>query len=236
MRADRWQVERLDDADALTERTAAVLTDALAAVLVDRPRASLALSGGSTPIPLLALLGSGGGGAGVGGAPLDWARVDVLQVDERLAPDGHQDRNWTAIAELLVGPTGAAPHPMPVGADDAEAAYAATLSAVAPAGIDVLHLGLGADGHTASLLPGDPVLDVVDRPVALTEVYEGWRRLTLTATAINQAGTIAWQVQGSGKRAALARLLAGDADIPGTMVRRDGSVHVLADATAWPGD
>ena len=151
-----------------------------------------------------------------------WDRVDLLQVDERVAPDGGDDRNLTALRESLTAP--ARVHPMPVERDDLEAAakrYAATLASVAgsPPVLDLVHLGLGDDGHTASLVPGDPVLDVRDREVAISGPYQGRRRMTLTYPALDRARQVLWLVTGEGKAAMLARLHAGDAAIPAGRVR-----------------
>ncbi len=151
-----------------------------------------------------------------------WDRVDLLQVDERVAPDGDDDRNLTALRESLPAP--ARVHPMPVERDDLEAAakrYAETLASVAgsPPVLDLVHLGLGDDGHTASLVPGDPVLDVRDREVAISGPYQGRRRMTLTYPALDRARQVLWLVTGEGKAAMLARLHAGDAAIPAGRVR-----------------
>jgi 6-phosphogluconolactonase len=208
---------------AVADAVAAAIAEALARALVDRGRAAIALSGGSTPIPMYHRLAQ---------ADLDWSLVHVLQVDERVAPDGHPDRNWGMIAAALVEPTGATGHPMPVDPAPDPAGYAAVLAEVCDGVLDVVHLGLGADGHTASLVPRDPVLAVADADVALTGPYRGRRRLTLTIPAIDRARTIVWQVVGAAKAAALAGVLAGDPALPGSLVRRDGDVRVYADEAA----
>ncbi len=167
-----------------------------------------------------------------------WEHVEILQVDERVAPEGSPDRNLTHLRECLAK----APlrpdqiHPIPVDEPDLDAAaeqYARTLAALAgPAPvIDLVHLGLGPDGHTASLVPGDHVLQVADRPVAPTGAYNGLRRLTLTYPVLNTARRILWLVTGSGKAEMLRRLRDHDPEIPAGRVRAD-LARVLADAEA----
>ena len=195
----------------LTEAAAGVLLDALRDRLGSAPRVSIALSGGKTPWPILRSLAR---------ADLEWHRVDIYQTDERVAPAGDPSRNLTGLTTTLLDHVPAAVHPMPVEASDLEAAadrYAAEL----PEALDVVHLGLGDDGHTASLVPGDPVLEVVDRRVAVTQPYRGHRRMTLTLPAIEQAGLIVWIVAGTGKAAMVERLLSADATIPAGRVPQE---------------
>ncbi len=194
-------------------------------MVAERGRFALALSGGSTPMRMLRALAR---------EDVPWDRVDLLQVDERVAPDGDPDRNLTALRESLCAP--ALVHPMPVELDDLDAAakrYTDTLTSVAgsPPVLDLVHLGLGGDGHTASLVPGDPVLDVSDRDVAITELYRGQRRMTLTYSALYRARQVVWLVTGEDKAAMLARLCEGDATIPAGRVRA-ARVAVFADHAA----
>ena len=120
--------------------------------------------------------------------------------------------------------------------DEAAARYAQTLVDVAgsPPVLDLVHLGLGSDGHTASLVPGDPVLDVTDADVALTGVYQGRRRMTLTYPVLNRARRVLWLITGEDKAAMLVRLRRGDPAIPAGRVRQDHAV-VLADRAAAAG-
>jgi 6-phosphogluconolactonase len=168
-----------------------------------------------------------------------WAGVDLFQVDERIAPDGHPDRNLTHIRESLLLHAPMRPeqvHAMPVESSDlvsATSQYALDLRKVAgsPPVLDLVHLGLGPDGHTASLVPGDAVLNVTDADVALTGDYQGRRRMTLTYPMINRARRVLWVVTGSEKTEALRRLLEGDVTIPAGRVRRERSV-LFADRAA----
>jgi 6-phosphogluconolactonase len=168
--------------------------------------------------------------------------MHLVQVDERVAPEGDPDRNFTHIRESLLTrvPLRAEHvHAMPVNGPDLEAAaegYARLLQEVAgsPPVLDLVHLGLGPDGHTASLVPGDLVLNVADTDVALTGVYQGRRRMTLTYPAINRARRILWLVTGAEKAGPLVRLRAADASIPAGRVRQEQAL-VLADRAAASG-
>jgi 6-phosphogluconolactonase len=168
-----------------------------------------------------------------------WEKVHLVQVDERLAPAGHADRNLTHLRDSLLTRVPMRPehiHAMPVEAPDVEAAaksYARTLLEIAgsPPVLDLVHLGLGPDGHTASLVPGDPVLHVTDTEVALTGVYQGRRRMTLTYPLINRARRILWLVTGKEKAGPLVHLRDADPSIPAGRVRQDQAL-VLADRAA----
>jgi 6-phosphogluconolactonase len=219
-----------DDADAVARAAAArIAADARAAVST-RGRFIIAVSGGRTPWIMLRALAD---------EDVPWKGVHVMQVDERVAPPGDADRNLTHLHESLLQhvPLGAEQvHAMPVEWLELGAAatqYAADLQAIAgsPPVLDLVHLGLGADGHTASLVPGDPVLDVTDRDVAVTGVYQGRRRMTLTYPALERARRVLWVVTGGDKAAMLRRLRDGDVSIPAGRVRREQAL-VLADREA----
>jgi len=165
---------------------------------------------------------------------MDWTRTAIFQVDERIAPAGSDGRNLThLIAALSIGAQGSI-RPMPVTDDDLEAAadrYAASL----PDALDLAHLGLGPDGHTASLVPGDPVLEVTDRRVALTEgEYQGTRRMTLTYPELTRVRSLLWMITGEEKREPLAKLLDRDPSIPAGRVEPGGDSLILADEAAAP--
>lgn len=216
--------------DESAARAAAAMAAAEArAAVISRGRFVMAVSGGRTPWIMLRALA---------GQELPWESVHVVQVDERVAPEGHPDRNLTHLRECLLG-TPIRPeqiHAMPVESADLEAAarqYATTLGEIAgsPPTLDLVHLGLGPDGHTASLIPGDAVLGVTDRDVALTGVYQGRRRMTLTYPVINRARRILWLVTGSEKAGILDRLYKGDPTIPSGRIRREQAV-IVADRAA----
>jgi len=172
-----------------------------------------------------------------------WKAVQVVQVDERVAPAGDPDRNLTHLRESLLEQASLHPeqiHAMPVEAPDldlAAAEYAAALQKIAgsPPVLDLVHLGLGPDGHTASLVPGDRVLQVTDADVALTAVYQGRRRMTLTYPILNRSRRVLWLVTGSDKAEMVGRLYAGDTSIPAGRVNRERAL-ILADRAAAGGD
>jgi 6-phosphogluconolactonase len=218
-----------DDAAAANEAAAVIASEARTAVAA-RGRFVMAVSGGRTPWHMLRALAA---------EDLPWGHVHLVQVDERVAPAGDPDRNLTHVQEALLT---RAPlrrdhvHPMPVEDGDLESAarnYARILEQIAgtPPVLDLAHLGLGPDGHTASLVPGDPVLNVTDRDVAPTAVYMERRRMTLTYPALNRARRILWLVTGVEKAGMLARLRAGDRSIPAGLVDR-GRAVILADRFA----
>jgi 6-phosphogluconolactonase len=221
--------ETLPDAEAVARRAAAIIAEETRAAVRERGRFILAVSGGATPWRMLRRLAE---------EDLPWGRVHLFQVDERAAPEGHPDRNLTHLRESLLEhlPDALASFdPMPVDDPDLESAassYARILRSVAgePPVLDLVHLGIGPDGHTASLVSGDAALDATTA-VAATGPYLGRRRLTLTFPVLDRARRIVWVVTGAGKRAALARLLRGDVAIPAGRVRRDRAL-LIADTEA----
>ena len=214
----------LPDADAVAGAAANHLAARARAAAAERGGGAIAISGGRTPWAMLGVL------AGLPPGDVPWRDLVLFQVDERLAPDGSPERNLTHIMAALAG-VEVRVAAMPVDEADPEAA-AGRYAAVLPAAFDLIHLGLGADGHTASLVPGDVVLDVDDRLVALTEApYQGRRRMTLTYPALARARELMWVVTGGDKVEALAALLAGSTDIPAGRVTALRSI-VFADAAA----
>lgn len=223
-------VEILIDADAVARKAAEIIAAEARATVAERGRFIMAVSGGRTPWKMLRALAN---------EKVPWEGVRVVQVDERVAPPGDPDRNLSHLRESLLEHTPLRPEhvfAMPVESPDLDAAairYATTLKEVAgsPPVLDLAHLGLGPDGHTASLVPGDPVLNVTDSDVALTGVYQGRRRMTLTYPILNRARRVLWLVTGNDKVDALARLREADMSIPGSRINRDRAV-VLADQAA----
>ena len=214
------EVEILSDAEAVAERGAEYVAERARAAVDEHGRFTLAVSGGRTPWAMFAHLAG----------RMPWEKVTIYQVDERVAPDGDPDRNLTQLrASLPPGGAGDV-RAMPVEAHDLESA-AADYATALPAALDLVHLGLGPDGHTASLVPGDPVLDVMDRDVAVTGLYQGRQRMTLTYPTLNRARRIIWLVTGADKVDALARLRACDTSIPAGRVSSANAL-VIADAAA----
>jgi 6-phosphogluconolactonase len=215
-------IEILPDAGAVAERGAEYVAERARAAIEDHDRFTFAVSGGHTPWAMFAHLAG----------KMPWEKVTVYQVDERVAPDGDPDRNLTHLQQSIP-PGGAADvRAMPVELHELEAA-AADYARALPDSLDLVHLGLGPDGHTASLVPGDPVLDVMDRDVALTGEYQGRRRMTLTYPTLNRARHVLWLVTGEDKVDALRRLREGDRSIPGGRVEA-ASQLVIADEAAAP--
>jgi 6-phosphogluconolactonase len=198
-------VEVLEDAEAVFGRAAKLIADRVRSCVDERGAFSLALSGGRVQ-PMLELLDA---------EDVPWAEVTVFQVDERVAPRGHEERNLTQIEVAL---THARIVPMPVEDDDLAAA-ALRYAALLPERLDLVHLGLGPDGHTASLVPNCGALTVRDRDIAISREYSGRRRMTLTYPAIDRAQEALWVVTGEDKAEALAQLLSGDEEIPAARVR-----------------
>jgi len=226
------KIEIFRDADAVAQKAAEIIATESRAAVKARGRFIVAVSGGHTPWQMLRALAE---------EEVPWKDMHVVQVDERVAPAGDPDRNLTHLRESLLqhAPLRSEQiHAMPVESPDLEAAakrYAAALQEIAgsPPGLDLVHLGLGPDGHTASLVPGDPVLNVTDSDVALTGVYQGRRRMTLTYPILNRARRILWLVTGKDKISALGRLREGDPTIPAGRIQAANAL-VLADQAAAP--
>jgi len=224
------ETQILADADAVAKEAAKLIAAKARAAVAARGRFVMAVSGGHTPWQMLRVLAN---------EVVPWESVHVVQVDERIAPAGDPDRNLTHLQESLLEH---APLPaeqiyaMPVEEPDLESAarnYARTLQQIAgtPPVLDLAHLGLGPDGHTASLVPDDPVLKINDRDVALTGIYQDHRRMTLTYPMLNRSRQILWLVTGAGKAGMLARLRDGDVSIPAGRIRREEAL-VIADRAA----
>ena len=224
------KLEVFEDVGTAASTAAAMIAAEARAAVSARGRFIVAVSGGQTPWIMLRALAR---------EDVPWAGVHVVQVDERVTPTAHPDRNLTHLQESLLRHVPLRPeqiYAMPVESPDLEVAaarYALTLQGLAglPPVLDLIHLGLGPDGHTASLVPGDPVLDVTHADVAMSGKYQGRRRMTLTYPILNRSRRILWLVTGPEKVAMLARLLANDASIPAGRVRPDQAL-VIADRAA----
>jgi 6-phosphogluconolactonase len=228
------QLEVLANADTVAARAATFIAGRARVAVAAHGRFVMAVSGGHTPWIMLRILAR---------ERVPWSGVHVVQVDERIAPAGDPDRNLTHLRESLLENAPLDPaqiYAMPVLAHDplaAAAEYAKTLAKIAgsPSVLDLVHLGLGPDGHTASLVPGDPALQVVDRDVAITGLYQGRKRMTLTYPILNRARQILWVVTGSEKAKALGQLLNANVSVPAGRLCPDGAL-VLADRTAAGSD
>ena len=224
------KVEILPDGDSLARRAAAVIAAEARQAVAARGKFVMAVSGGKSPWLMLANLAN---------EDVPWPNVHVFQIDERIAPAGDPDRNYMHLRASLLEHAPIPPnqiYPMPVESPEIEAAakdYAHTLEGIAgkPTVLDLAHLGLGPDGHTASLIPGDAVCEVTDRDVALTGVYQGRRRMTLTYPVINRARRILWLVSGKDKVSAFPKLRAADPSIPAGRVSQAQAL-LLADREA----
>ena len=224
------KLEVFDNDEAVAKAAAATIAADARTAVAARGRFIMAVSGGKTPWIMLRALAN---------EEVPWKDVHVFQVDERIAPAGDPDRNLKHLRDSLLEHV---PLPseqiyaMPVEAPDVEAAakqYARTLEQVAgsPPVLDLAHLGMGPDGHTASLVPNDPVLNVKDADVGLTGVYMGRRRMTLTYPVLNRSRRILWLMTGAEKVAMLPRLLEGDTTIPSGRISRNQAL-VIADRAA----
>jgi 6-phosphogluconolactonase len=224
------KAEIFPDPEATAKAAAAIIAQDARQSIATHGHFVMAVSGGHTPWIMLRALAR---------EAIRWDAVHVVQVDERVAPEGHPDRNLTHLRDSLLEHAPLRPdqiYGMPVESPDLEAAaeqYAATLKNIAgsPPVLDLVHLGLGPDGHTASLVPSDPVLSVNDRDVAVTGEYQGRRRMTLTYSILNRSRRILWLVTGKEKAGMLQRLLKADRSIPAGRIRQENAL-VLADSAA----
>lgn len=227
---EMMNVEILPDIQSLSNRGAMIIAEHARAAVAARGRFVMAVSGGKSPWLMLADLAH---------EDVPWSNVHVFQIDERIAPAGDPDRNYLHLRESLIKNAPIPPeqiYPMPVEEPDSDAAareYARNLEAVAgkPPVLDLAHLGLGPDGHTASLIPGDPVLNVTDRDIATTGVYEGRNRMTMTYPVINRARKIMWLISGKDKVQAMKKLRAADPSIPAGRISQVQAL-LLADRDA----
>lgn len=217
------ELEVAGDEKAASRRAAELIAAAGGEAETERNQFAVAMSGGRSPWAMLAILGEL--------EEMPWDKTELFQVDERVASPGSPDRNLTHMVLGLSMDHQRALRPMPVTQRDLEAAAREYESSL-PERLDLVHLGLGPDGHTASLIPGDPVLDVTDRRVALTGEYQGHPRMTLTYPALDEARQIVWLVTGPDKVEPLQKLLAADDSIPAGRVRNENMIVVADEAAA----
>lgn len=220
------------DKEKLACAAAELIRDAAQQAIEARGKFTLAISGGSTPARLLEILATTEG--------IDWNAVHLFQVDERIAPDGHDDRNATMLQQRLLTDAFLEKHQpnvwlMPVNEGESESTYQQQLEAVCgtPAALDMIQLGLGGDGHTASLVPNDPVCDVVDRDIATSGLYQGRNRLTMTRPILERTRQQVWLVAGESKQVAIQQLLDRDPAIPANLFAHTNAT-LLCDEDAMP--
>lgn len=222
MSVEQIPIEVLSDDTSVALRAAEIVVEHATAAIAARRMFTLAVSGGHTPGQMFTELASR--------KDFPWDQSAIYQVDERIAPDGDPNRNLTLLWDNLPEAAFSQLHPMPVQAEDLDEACARYASAL-PERFDLIHLGIGADGHTASLVPDDPVLDVLDRDVALTGLYMGLPRMTVTYPVLNRARALLWLITGKEKHDALSRLRVGDESIPAGRVARE-QARIIVDAAA----
>jgi 6-phosphogluconolactonase len=224
------EIKVFADPESVAREAAGIVASKTREAIAERGQFLAAFSGGHTPWRMVRAWAR---------EDLPWDKVHIVQVDERVAPAGDPDRNLSHLRESLLDhapiPAGNV-HAMPVEVGDLSAAaaqYALTLQSLAgsPPVLDLVHLGLGPDGHTASLVPGDPVLEIANADVGVTKAYQGRRRITLTYPILNRSRCILWLITGGEKAGMLARLLDGDRSIPAGRVRQDAAL-ILADGAA----
>ena len=214
--------------EAAAEAAATEIAGQLRAAIGDSGRASLAVSGGTTPVEMVRRLSQ---------QEVDWVQVDLFQVDERAVPLGDPARNWALVAPLTELIPQSRCHAMPVERDDGDELYTRALEHAtgSPPVLDVVHLGLGADGHTASLVPGDPAVGVTERDVVWVGEYRGHRRMSLTVPVLRRARCQVWLVAGADKAPALGDLVAGRSSAPAARVIDQGAVVFADEAAASSG-
>lgn len=188
---------------------------------------SLAVSGGPTARACYKRL------AEDAGTQIDWWKVDVYWGDERCVPAESPDSNYHLVRDALLEKVGAVNANFPMFCDEGPDPYQLRLGEVGR--LDVIHLGMGPDGHVASLFPGSPGLEAdPGRLVVMNEDPSGANphpRMTLTFAGIARARLAIVTVRGEGKREALSRVLAGDPTCPGSRVTAD-KVLWIADPAA----
>lgn len=231
------RVEVLPDPPALAHHVAEWMTQA---ALAARGPFRVSLSGGSTPKALYGLLASG-----EFKARFPWFRVLWYWGDERFVPYDHPDSNYRMTREAMlakapVPPENIFPIPTDGDPDDAARRYERTLQEAYGATsldpqrplFDITLLGLGPDGHTASLLPGEPVLNERKRWVAAVSHGRPEVRITLTYPPIDSSRWVAFLVAGKEKAAIFSKIRAGNSDLPAARVRPVGELIWFVDRAA----
>lgn len=225
------EIRTFQSSSEVAKEAALYIADRIRENIAKKGFFAMAMSGGRTPWEMIKHLAT---------ENLPWEKVFLFQVDERIAPDGHQDRNLTQLFNTIQETslmTRLNIFPMHVIAEDLDEAcedYADHIRRITETGkLDLVHLGIGTDGHTASLIPGDSVLETHDREVALTDnPYQGRKRMTLTYPIINRAEKILWVVTGEEKAEMLSRLLHQDQTIPAGKIAQQQAILLTEESAA----
>lgn len=225
------EIRTFQSSNKVAKEAAIYIADRIRKQLAVKDFFTMAISGGRTPWEMIKKLAT---------EDLPWDRINLFQVDERVAPDGHPDRNLTQLFNSIQDTklmTQINIFPMHVVAEDIQQAceeYSETIQRVTKNGkFDLVHLGIGTDGHTASLIPGDGVLNVQDKDVAMTDhPYQGRQRMTLTYPIINRSEKILWVVTGEEKAEMLNKLLQQDPNIPAGKISQHRAILLTEECAA----
>jgi 6-phosphogluconolactonase len=216
----RHEIVVEEDPDAVALAGMRLIAARAEHAIAAKGRFEVAVSGGKTPWVMFSELGR---------LDLPWDKISIFQVDERIAGADDDERNLAHLRRTLGEPGSSAVVPMEVESADLEAA-ASRYAALLPERFDLVHLGIGSDGHTASLVPGDAVLGETEHLVWPTGgAYQGRRRMTLTYLALARADELLWLIAGAEKADALARLVKGDREIPAGRVEGPPRSTIIAD-------
>ena len=213
------EIRVFPDAASTADAAARSLARRIGDAVRRRGRADIAVSGGRTPAAMFVVMVD---------LTIPWHDLHIWQIDERVAPDGDPDRNLGLLAVLPMPATNV--HAMGVSEENlvrSASAYASGL----PSRFDVVHLGLGGDGHTASWPPGDPVIDS-SASVAITEPYKGRVRMTLTPSVVNSARSRLVVATGADKAVPFRQWLLEDRSVPIHRVRIAGTTVFIDEAAA----
>lgn len=225
------EIRTFQSADEVAKEAAIYIADRIRENIAKKGFFTMAISGGRTPWAMIKALAQ---------EDLPWEKVFLFQVDERIAPDAHPDRNLTQLFKAIEGSKLVLRlniFPMRVNAEDLEEAceeYENHIKRMTGNGkLDLVHLGIGTDGHTASLVPNDPVLEIKDQGVAVTNTeYQGRKRMTLTYPLINQAEKILWVITGAEKAEMLNRLLHLDPSIPAGKIDQQHAILLTEESAS----
>lgn len=225
------EIRTFQSADQVAKEAASYIADRIRENIARKGHFTFAISGGRTPWAMIKELAK---------EDLPWEKTFLFQVDERIAPDTHPDRNLTQLFKVIEGSKLVLRlniFPMRVNAEDLSEAcadYESHINRMTGNGkLDLIHLGIGTDGHTASLVPDDPILEVMEKGVDITgNAYQGRLRMSLTYPLINQAEKILWVITGEEKAEMLNRLLHKDQSIPAGKIDQHHAIVLTEESTS----